>query len=87
MRLSVEECVYWSLVASLDFCGAIPSRAQWIADLCIKRDAEQLREEARVCIEFARVHTNNERRAAWLTLRALCRAAIRAIEAERSGRR
>jgi hypothetical protein len=86
--MTTEECVYWLAVVSAtadEWSRAASSRASWLTWLLVSRDLEQLREERNRAVDFARIHVRNEPgKRAWLTLWALCRAAIRAIENERS---
>lgn len=89
MRLSVEECVYWLAVC---FHDSWPSEHMVLRAMVavVKRDVAALRLHRRTAATFAAPPTGRARgcqhRVALVTW-ALCRAAIRAIEAERSGRR
>lgn len=83
-EMTVEECVYWLAVvqAACEYTGGASGRAAYVAALAVERNVDWLRLEAAACLRLARV--GNLKRAPYLTTWALCRAAIRAIERERS---
>jgi hypothetical protein len=81
--MTVEECVYWSVVAGLDFDMA-PFRK--IGEAAASRDVERLRKMARFNLSEVRLDIEHGfddwargRAFAWW----LCRQSIRAIERER----